>query len=346
MGNKIDRKELFMILSQKFNLTNAFTINDSDIYSYAANSTCIFKAFNDIYYLIYPTKNYSIILYNLFQKQKICEIKNAYPPKSYNVKFHHCFDINHKRDLLLSLSITPYTIKIWNIINFECLLNIENKNMCGNSSCFLNDYNNNIFIITNNGWNKNEKIKIINLDGNIVKEINDSDKYRSNLVDIYYDRKLSNIYIISSNFNCIISYIYSENIKKYHKYYSEKSEGSKKIRIYDKEKVIQLIGAGYDGRIRIWDFHSGKFLYNIKICDKYKYINDFCFYKDNLIVGCDDADRTRVINIKYGVTIVKNFISKDYNASFVKIISYNNKEYLISCDKGSNKAINIWIINS
>ena len=196
MGNKIDRNELFMILSQKFKLTDFLTINDLDLYCYGKDDICIFKSFNDIYYLIYQTKKYSIISYNLFKKQKICEIKNA---DKQIVQFHHCFDTNNKRDLLLSSSNESSTIKIWNINNFECLLIIDNIHKNNNysfSSCFLKDLNNNIFIIASNGWDKNEKIKIINLKGNIVIEINDSNKYKSSFIDIYYDKKLSIIYII------------------------------------------------------------------------------------------------------------------------------------------------------
>ncbi len=66
---------------------------------------------------------------------------------------------------------------MWNIYNFECLLNIEkiNKKRELYSACFLN-INNNIYIITSNyNWYcKTEPIKVFDFQGNKIKEINDS----------------------------------------------------------------------------------------------------------------------------------------------------------------------------
>ena len=132
------------------------------------NSFCLFKSYNDIYYIIYADKSQSIISLDLISRKKIIEIKNAHD--NYITNFRHYFDKINKRDLLISLSRDDNNLKLWNINNFECLLNIEKVNVTGylGSACFLND-NNNIFIVTSNNINKSyvnsKSIKILDLNG-------------------------------------------------------------------------------------------------------------------------------------------------------------------------------------
>jgi len=60
----------------------------------------------------------------------------------------------NKRDLLISP--IDNNIKLWNIKNWNWLLNIKNINIAGtlDSACFLNN-NNQIYILSsNNNWNE------------------------------------------------------------------------------------------------------------------------------------------------------------------------------------------------
>ena len=61
-----------------------------------------------------------------------------------------------------------------------------------NSACFLNNKNQ-IYIITTNfnlNINNSESIKVYNLEGTKIKEINDS-KNGAFFIDVYYDKKFS-----------------------------------------------------------------------------------------------------------------------------------------------------------
>ena len=87
------------------------------------NAFSIFKSINNIFYLIYGNKNNSIICLNLINEQIIKEIKNAHNETITN--FRHYLDKINSRDLLLSISINDDNIKIWNINNWECLLNLK-----------------------------------------------------------------------------------------------------------------------------------------------------------------------------------------------------------------------------
>ena len=102
------------------------------------NTLTIFKSINGIFYLIYSKIN-SIINYDIINYKIISEIKKAHNSKITN--FRHCSDNINKRDLLLSISKDDNILKLWNVTNFECLLNINNVNTKGAlySGCFLKD---------------------------------------------------------------------------------------------------------------------------------------------------------------------------------------------------------------
>ena len=146
--------------------------NDSFAYSGVDNTFTVFKSINNLLYLIYSNKNKSIICYNLINFRKVNEIKNAH--NSYITNFRHYLDNNNRRDLILSISPNDNNIKLWNINNWEILVNIKNLkigNLC--SACFLNE-NNNTYIITNiYYWGDiTELIKVFDTNGNKIKEIN------------------------------------------------------------------------------------------------------------------------------------------------------------------------------
>jgi len=77
----------------------------------------------------------------------------------------------------MSLSDLDNHIKLWDGNKWECILILEKINKQGflNSACFLSE-NNNIYIVTSN-WNfeNNEGIKVYNIKGEKIKEINNSD---------------------------------------------------------------------------------------------------------------------------------------------------------------------------
>ncbi len=137
------------------------------------NTFTLFNSFNDIIYLVYSTNNKSIISYNLNTQKINIEIKNAH--KNFITNFRHYSIKTQKKDLIISLSDIDNHLKLWDANIWECLLVLENINNQGflNSACFLND-NNNIYIISSN-WNFNntENIKVFNMKGEKIKDIND-----------------------------------------------------------------------------------------------------------------------------------------------------------------------------
>ena len=240
----------------KIQLLNNLT-NDSYSDYTLDNTFAAFKSIDDIFYLIYSNISKSIIGYNIIENKKLIEIKNAHKKDITN--FRHFLDKVNKRDLIISISLSDNNLKLWNITNFECLINLENINKSGRlfSACLFSENSTN-YIITSCAYGNNESIKIFDMNSNKIKELNDSTD-SVYFMDIYYDQGTSINYIIVGSNGLIKSYDYN-NDKIYHKYNdnSKNRHCSLIIKNNDSDKVIKLFDSCFDGNIRIWDFHSGK----------------------------------------------------------------------------------------
>ena len=299
--------------------------NDSFLEEILQNTFCVFKSVNDILYLVYSNRNLSIIFHNLIDDKKIGEIKNAH---SYDISnFRHKYDKTNHRDLLLSISFFDNNIKLWNIYNLESLINIRNINSYGflYSASFLQE-NDQIYIVTSNfvfGGTYVESIKVYDLTGDNIKEINDSNNDTFS-IDVYYDKKLLKNYIITSNYNYSISYDYNNN-ESYHKYYDCDSLEHRFIIINDYDKdLIKLIESSSDGNIRIWDFHKGFLLKKIKIINEELY--GICLWSnDYIFIGCKDKI-IRLVDIKEG-KIIKLMTDNSLISEYITIIKIIHPYY-------------------
>ena len=308
------------------------------------SSFLTFKSNNNILFLIYSDEVHSIFCYNLINFQLINKISKAHD--SYIVNLKHFYDKNNARDLILSASSGDNNIKLWQFENWLCLHNFIDIN-CFDflfAACFLN-YKNQIYILSSNYSNDNtsEPIKVFDLEGHKIQEVKNS-KEQVFHIDTFYDEKLLTDYIVTSNENRVISYNFNKN-DIYFKY--EDREDDRKISHYSfivKEinKLVNIIESGWDGYIRVWEFHSGKLLKKIKILDTY--LNGINLLDNKyLLVGCKnnkilivDLNNSKVINelfghikdvigiktidhIKYG----KCLVSKGYEGQIIFWISSN-----------------------
>ena len=269
----------------------------------------------------------------------INEIINSH--EYYISNFKHYLDTKNERDLLLSICSLENNIKLWNVNNFECILNISNINNSGSlkSACFLND-NNQIYIITSNYGFCPELIKVYDLKGNKIKEIKNSND-NCFFICNYYDNKACKNYIITGNKEYVISYDYNEN-NIYHEYNDNDISYHKSIIIHNEGEKVKLIESSGNGNIRVWDFHSG-FIMN-KIGVSYDGINDICLWNnDCLFAGCGDntiklvsLKNNKEINNLYGhnkaVRTIKTFIHPILG------------ECLLSQDE--ENIIKLWVIKS
>ena len=244
-----------------------------------------------------------IILFNFIDNKKINEIKNAH--LYYINNFRHYLDKINKRDLVLSISGFDSNIKLWNINTLDCLLNIKSayKNGIMFSACFL--YNDKqLYIVSCNDYypDKPGPIKIFDLKGKKTKEIKNS-KERTFFIDIYYDIKFDNNYILVGNKNYVKSYDYLNN-KLYHKYCDNSLTFHNCIIISNgnNDNIIKLIESSNDGNIRIWNFHSGELIKKIEILsDKEQFaLYGMCLLRNEyLFVGCND-NTVRLVEMNNG----------------------------------------------
>ena len=304
------------------------------------NIFCTFKSINDIYYIIYTNKNRSIISLNLDNNYIINEIKNAHEETIRNFRYY--LDLINKRDLIISISCKDNNIKLWNINNMECLLNIKNINKEGSlfSACFLYDNNRYYIISSNCNFNgESDKIKIFDLKGNLIKEINDSND-KTFFIDCYYENKISKHYIITGNLGYVKSFDIYEN-KIYYQYSDnndKRAHDSIVINENNKDKTI-IIESSLNGNIRIWDFHSKELLRRIKITKRELY--GICLWNnDYLFVGCDD-NSIKLIDIN-GRKVIKELYNHNNEViSVKKFIHPKYGECLIS--QGFDDQIKLWV---
>ena len=238
--------------------------------------------------------------FNLLENKKINVIFNAHKKKINNI-IHYLDEVN-KRDLILSISTENNNIKLWNIKNLECLINIENVNKKGflHSACFLKN-NKNIYIISCNCYwgGIPESIKIFDIKGNKIDEIIDSND-QTLFINSYYDNKSNINYILTGNKGSVKSYNFNKS-KLYHKYIDDDINKMNHLclTINDNEQIIKLIECCYDGYIRIWNFHSGEKINKIKACNEKLY----CIYfwdNNNFLVGCND-NSIKIIDLSKGI---------------------------------------------
>ena len=310
------------------------------------NTFCVFKSINNLLLLIYSNCKKSILSYDLNKDQIINEIRKAHKKDITN--FRHYFDKINRRDLIISISFEDNTIKLWDVYNFECLLVLNNINKKGNihSSCFLN-YKNHIYILTSNFviFGNPELVKVYDLDGNKIKEINDTNNYIL-FIDTYYDSKLSKIYIITGNSEQNIKSYDYENNNKYYEYKCKFNYGCSSIIIYDnREGTIHLIGSickVFDnGYIGIWNFHNGELIKMINLDPEE--VCGICLWDyDNLFIGGKDG-YIKIMDIKKGI-LVNNF--KAHREDIATIKNINHPYYgniLISQAYEENGKIKLWM---
>ena len=307
------------------------------------NTFITFKSFNGFFLLVYATEQKSIIVYNLLHSQIISEIKEAH--KEYITSFSHCYDKNKKMDLIMSISRSDNNVKIWNLTNYTCILDLTNVNNAGilNSACFLNFKDNNYIITSNRNWANPEWVKVYNLKGEKISQIKDSNK-NTFFIDLFYDKD-NKIYIITGNEGNVISYNYNEN--EIYKIYCEEFENDvfhQSFKIYEDNKkystIVKLIETSdrSNGIIRIWDFHNALLIRKIETNNA---LRSICIWDNNFaFVGCGDK-AIKLINLE-NYRIVNNLIGHQNHICNIEIIFHPKFGKCIISQGHNNDQIRIW----
>ena len=309
------------------------------------NHICVFKSINNTLNLVYSKRNseygfdFSIIAFNIATNQIMCEIKNLVDDYILNLRYF--LDKINKRDLIISV-LEKNTIKIWNLKNCECIIELKEINKYSQiySAYCLN--NNNInYIITSHMADpkESEGLKIFDFNGQKIGEIMDS-KDTTVLVETYYDNKLCKNYILTGNKRYIKSFDFDKK-ELYYKYVDlRRKEYYNSIIVRNNENITELIGSCDDGYIRIWDFHAGLIIKEIEVFELDAY--GICLWDMNhLFVGGLDR-KIKLVNLNTS-EIIKIINSKNPNTFTIKkVIHPKFGETLITFDNYGT--VKLWSI--
>jgi len=319
----------------------------TDSYAHFAldNTFIIVNSISNVNYIIYSSKSKSIISQNIVNLQIISEIKNAH--ENYITNFKHFLDEENRRDIIMSISAEDNNIKLWDLKDWNCINDIKNINQHGSlfAACFFKDPKEkmNYIITSNDYYSHSERIKLLDFQGNKIKEINDSN-HRTYIMEIYLDDIVNKYFILTGNESGIISYDFEEN-KIYHKYI-EKSEDlflsdHNSLIIIKEKDLVKIIESSEDGCIRIWDFHKAELLNKIEICEK-KLFGICLWNKDYLFVGCDD-NTLKLIELKTNF-VINNIKTEGFIINAKKLNHIKFKDCLITQDWRNQ--IKIWTIKN
>ena len=302
------------------------------------NTFEVFNSVNDILMLVYSTKSKSIICYDLGNFCIITEIKNCHNAFITNIR--HFFDNLKKIDIIISISDRDNNLKLWDINNCECILNIAHANNNGFlCSAYIINENNNIYAISSNCnmMGESEKIKIFDLEGKIINQINDSNE-KTYFLDTFYDKFIDKLFILTGNADYIKSYDYKNNYL-HKKYFDIESGIHISIKILQANTCLSLVESSSFGFIRIWNFYSGELLNKIKVDNDW--IFGICLWnKDYAFVAC----KLKIIKL---VNLTKGLIEKNLEGHFSgiftikKIIHQKYGECLLS-QGYENDQIKLW----
>ena len=297
---------------EKLNIISYDIINDSYCPIEIENSITVFESAKKIPFIIYATKDKSIISYNLKNKKIENKIPNAH--NEFISNFIYCNNLNIRKELVMSISYKDTNLKIWDFYNWQCFIDIKNVYSHGYlySACFLNKPNNFYFVTTN--WEDSkfaDSIRVYDYEKNIIKTINSSE-YNAFLIKVLYN--YDETYFITCNEENIKSYNYNKNefLHKYNDNYCYCKFLGFLIFISSK----RLFGSCHDKIVRVWDFFNGKMIYKVKI-------------QSNILKGIRLAKERNML-IGYNNNEIQLIDMKDYKA--VKIL-YHNKAQICSIRK-------------
>ena len=223
-------------------------------------------------------------------------IKKAH--NHFITSFIYYLDKNNKREIIMSISGRERVIKLWNISNLECILNLNlSESFTADiiSGAFLCYNNINYIIFASNREPGLFPIKIYDFNKNKVKDLQGYDTVTIDFMDTYYDRLLNRYYIIiCCNYN-FQSYDFEED-KILHEYFDGDDSIHYSGVVDNNEDIIKLIYATKNGNIFLWDFYSGQLLDLINM-KKFEF-RCICLWDKNHLLVTNYFSGIKIIDIK------------------------------------------------
>ena len=308
---------------KSFQLLYDFTIN-STTSSNKYDVLCVFKSANNILYLVYPNKNI-IIFYNLIDKKKVSEIRNAHDYEIIHIS--HLYDEKKNLDLLMSAS---NDVKIWNLDNKECINNIRIFNGQSIYCSFLKHITG-IYLLVGVSYYQKNYIDAYYYNKGLAKKFLIEEKSDMYCLKTYNSKDSKNYILVglhhlalSIDFNtCLINEFRELGNGKYHQF----------LNILEEDNITKLIDGCYE-YINIWNFHNGNLLMKI-------YLNDICSLCvwNNSILLVGGKKKIFIINLNNGIILneieghntvinIKKFVHPSYGSCLISQGELNDFIYV------------------
>ena len=291
--------------------------------------------YNDTPYLVFATKEKSLISYNLNHLSVNAEIKNAHEEDISKIQ---SYQKSNNIIYITSICSRRNNVKIWNFKNWECIFDFSQKHIIGSmfSALYLmkddKDY-----VITSSS-NDSEYIRLHDFNG---KEIFTFDDSQGKVLTLDYFIDKNKYYIIAGFCGFVKSFDFGEN-KLYHKYAESKfTDWHSSLKINSSDNIIKLIDSCWeDNYLRIWDFHKGILLSKFKIGGET--IRTICQADENhYYIGCRDH-LIKLVDIKNGKVLKSFCIHKDWVVTIRKIKTLKFGECFASQGLTDKEIIKIW----
>ena len=343
-GDKKNYKR-YKSVKPKTNIFNGKYNKNEEIFNSSPEKIDFFKKLNvkcfsfDIYnqFCVLSSKNKCLLVYknkkNLeyidLKKNSISEIISVYDDNIITIRY-----FKKNKDNLIITSSYDNCIKIFNVKNWDLLVNIENvgdnKDYNINSVLLIEDNDSNWNIIS---CNYNDSyLKLFSFKGEFIKKFCNCG---NGVVFIDFYKENNDIFIITCG-NTINSFNY-ENGQLYQKY---KEIETTNCLIKNINGIVSLIFAeSYANKIYVYDFHEGT-LFNIIKLNKSIQLNCLCFWNYDYLISGGEDNKIYIIDYKKN-KVVKTLVGHIGSVYTVMKFKLDEEEYLISQGEGSD-GIRLW----
>ena len=316
------------------------TITHSSYLKYSIDNTfTVFTSLKNELLLVYATKIKSIECFDLVKNKFHKAILNAHNGEILTIR-HYCPKYL-SQDLILSGSNGDYAVKIWDVKTWTCIFNINKIYQKGNmfSICiFFDEYQKESFVFTSSD---SDYIKMWEMNGSFVKNINKTNINGNYFIDTYYDKKEYKYYLISGEMKSVKSY--DINVGQLFRTYIDNNSFCEHVSafIFTQGGIEKLVECEFYGTIRIWNFHTGNIIQKIDICRRTPLVS-LCLWNENyLLVSCVD-NTIKLVDFK-NYALIKSFTGHNNEVCTLKKCIHPTFGECLLSQGLANEQIKMWI---
>ena len=337
---EINKNQIIFESKSPINLKIHRTITHSSYLKYSIDNTfTVFTSLNNELLLVYGTKIKSLECFDLVKNKFHKAILNAHNGEIITIR-HYCPKYL-RQDLLLTGSNDDYAVKIWDVKTWTCIFNINKIYQKGNmfSICiFFDEYQKESFVFTSSD---SDYIKMWEMNGSFVKNINKTNINGNYFIDTYYDKKEYKYYLISGEMRSVKSY--DINVGQLFRNYSDNNSFCEHVSafIFSQGGIEKLVESEFYGTIRIWNFHTGNIIQKIDICRRTPLVS-LCLWNENyLLVSCVD-NTIKLVDFK-NYALIKSFTGHNNEVCTIKKFIHPTFGECLLSQGLVNEQIKMWV---